>query len=37
MRGLLIELPLMEEKHFPIKIITVSGCQEKSLFRIASE
>jgi hypothetical protein len=37
MRGLLIGLPLMKEKHFSIKIITVSGCQEKSLFRIASE
>ena len=37
MRGLLIELPLMKGKHLPIRIIVVSGCQEKSLFRIASE
>jgi hypothetical protein len=37
MRGLLIGLPLMKGKHFPIRIIVIYGCQEKSLFRIASE
>jgi hypothetical protein len=32
-----LESPLMKRKHSPIKILVVSGCQEKSLFKIASE
>jgi len=30
-----LESPLMKRKHSPIRIIVVSGCQEKSLLRIA--
>jgi len=30
-----LESPLMKRQHSPIKIIVVSGCQEKSLLRIA--
>jgi len=30
-------IAINEEKTLPIKIIVVSGCQEKSLSRIASE
>jgi len=32
-----LESPLMKRQHSPIKIIVVSGCQEKSLLIIASE